>query len=178
MALKPSAVPGTITTFSPFIWADRLLGHKVLNHTRKPRVSVTPVTKTGVLLGRSRRGTAPASLVPAGMLLRGPDMSIDMRLLADSEEAAGSEESEPVAMDLGCPLGCWELVRPATTAAYAGLPAVAALWCRGNRGAQWVGCWASSGRSGQAVRARRLGLPFPVVGCNPGGTLLAPVVVA
>ena len=42
MALKPSAVPGTIISFSPFIWADRLLRHKVLNHARKPRVSVTP----------------------------------------------------------------------------------------------------------------------------------------
>ena len=105
VVLNPSAVPGTIINFSPFIWADRLLGHKVLNHARKPRVSVTPVTKTGVLLGRSPAGTAPASVVPAGMLLRGPDMSTDMRLLAASEEAAGSEESEPVAMGLGCPLG-------------------------------------------------------------------------
>ena len=39
----------------------------------------------------------------AGMLLRGPDMSTDMRLVVASEEAAGSE-SEPVAMGLGCPL--------------------------------------------------------------------------
>jgi hypothetical protein len=107
VALKPSAVPGTIINFSPFIWADRLLEHKVLNHARKPRVSVTPVTKTGVLLGRSPAGTAPAPVVPAGMLLRGPDMSTDMRLFAASEEAAGSEESEPVAVGLGCPLGCW-----------------------------------------------------------------------
>ena len=35
VALKPSAVPGTIITFSPFIWVDRRLGHKVLNHARK-----------------------------------------------------------------------------------------------------------------------------------------------
>jgi hypothetical protein len=53
VALNPSAVPGTIINFSPFIWADRLLRYKVLNHARKPRVSVTPVTKTGVFLGRS-----------------------------------------------------------------------------------------------------------------------------
>ena len=104
MALNPSAVPGTIINFSPFIWADRLLGHRVLNHAKKPHVSV----------------------VPAGMLPRGPDMSTHMRLLAASEEAAGSEESEPVAMGLGCPLGCWGLVRPATTEAHAGLASVAA----------------------------------------------------
>jgi hypothetical protein len=104
VALNPSAVPGTIINFSPFIWADRLLGHEVRNHARNLRVSVTPVTKTGVLLGRSPAGTAPASEVSAGMLLRGPDMLTDMRLLAASEEAAGSEESEPVTMGLGCPL--------------------------------------------------------------------------
>ena len=98
MALNPSAVPGTIINLSPFIWADRLLGHEVRNHARNPRVSVTPVTKTGVLLGRSPAGTTPASVVPAGMLFRDPDMSTDMRLLAALEEAAVSEESKPVAM--------------------------------------------------------------------------------
>jgi hypothetical protein len=50
VALNPSAVPGTIIKFSPYIWAVRLLGHRVFNHARKPRVSVTPITKTGVLL--------------------------------------------------------------------------------------------------------------------------------
>ena len=49
-----------------------------------------------------------------------------MCLLAASEEAAGPGESEPVAMGLGCPLGCWGLVRPATIAVYAGLLSVAA----------------------------------------------------
>jgi hypothetical protein len=101
VALNPLAVPGTIFNISHFIWADRLLGHRDLNHARKPRVSVTPVTKTGVLLGRSPPGTAQTSVVPAGMLPRGPDMSKDMRLLAASEQAAGSEESEPVAVALG-----------------------------------------------------------------------------
>jgi hypothetical protein len=52
--------PGTNINFSPFIWADRRLGHKVLNHARKPRVSVNPVTKMGVLWGSSPAGTAPA----------------------------------------------------------------------------------------------------------------------
>jgi hypothetical protein len=41
VALNPSAVPGTIINFSPFIWADRLLEHEVRNHARNPRVSVT-----------------------------------------------------------------------------------------------------------------------------------------
>jgi hypothetical protein len=39
------------------------------------------------------------------MLPKGPDMSTDMRLLAASEEAAGSEESEPVVLGFGSPLG-------------------------------------------------------------------------
>jgi hypothetical protein len=65
-------------------------------------VSVNPVTKTGVLFGRKPAGTAPALDVPVSMLSTVPDLSTDMRLLA-----AGSkfEESEPVAMCLGCPLG-------------------------------------------------------------------------
>jgi hypothetical protein len=50
-------------------------------------------------------------------------MSTDMRLVAASEEAAGSEESEPVAMGLGCPLDWRGLESPATIAAYAALPA-------------------------------------------------------
>ena len=124
MALNPSAVPGTIINFSPFIWAERLLGHRVLSHARKPSVSVTTVTKTGVLLNRSPAVTAPALVVPAGMLPIGPDMSIDMRLLAASEEAAGSEKSGPVAKGLGCPLGRRGLVLPSTIAAYVGLLAV------------------------------------------------------
>jgi hypothetical protein len=75
-------------------------------------------------MGRSPAITAPPLLVPDGLLPRGPDMSTDMRLLIALEESAGSEEAEPVAMGLCCLLGCWGLVRPATTAAYAGLPAV------------------------------------------------------
>ena len=108
MALKPSAVPGMIISFSPFIWADRLQGHKVLNHARMPRVSVSPV-------------------VPAAMQLRGPDISTDMRLLAASEEAAGSEESEPVAMGLGCPLGCWLTVRNSRTSVFSIAPEAVTL---------------------------------------------------
>ena len=62
-------------------------------------MSLTPLTKIGVLLGR-------AEVVPAGMLPRGSDMSSqDMHLMAASGEAAGSEESEPLALGLGCPIG-------------------------------------------------------------------------
>jgi hypothetical protein len=55
-------------------------------------------------------------------------MLTDMRLLAASEETAGSEESEPVAVGLDSPLGWRGLVSPATTAAYAALPTVQAGW--------------------------------------------------
>ena len=107
MALKPSAVPGTIMSLSPFIWAERLLGHSTLNHARKSRVSVTPDIKIGVLLGHSPAGTTWAEVVSAGMPPRGPDMSSqDMRLMAASGEAAGSEVSAPLALGLGSPLVC------------------------------------------------------------------------
>jgi hypothetical protein len=51
---------------------------------------------------------------------RGPDMSSrDMRLVAASDEAAGSEWSEPFAWGLCGPLGCCGSARPATNAALA-----------------------------------------------------------
>jgi hypothetical protein len=115
-------------------------------------------------------------------------MSTDMRLLAASEEAAGSEESEPVAMGLGCPLGCWELVRPATTAAYASLPSVAdccRLHC--DVGAPEVRGGSGAGRLAVGVvrptEPEDSAFLFPVVGCDhilgdDDGTLLAPVMVA
>jgi hypothetical protein len=43
-------------------------------------------------------------VVLTGMPLRGPDMSTDMRLGADSEETAGSDGSEPLAEGLSGPL--------------------------------------------------------------------------
>jgi hypothetical protein len=120
-------------------------------------------------------------VVPAGMLPRVPDMSTDMRLLAASEEAAGSEEYETVAMGLVCPLGCWGLVRAATTAAYAGLLAVAAC-CP-------LHCVFVSGGGRLAAGVVRPSEPqdlvflFPVVGSDPflgkdGVTLLAPLMEA
>jgi hypothetical protein len=117
VARKPSAVPGTIISFSPFSWAERLLGHCVLNQVRKPRVSETPETKMGVLLGRSPAGaTLSVRVVPAGMPPRGPDMSVDMRLVAAS---GGSRLGGIRALDwgLGRPPYCCGLACPAVTAA-------------------------------------------------------------
>jgi hypothetical protein len=54
----------------------------------------------GVLLGRSPTGaqvlpTWAFLVVPTGMSLIGPDMSLDMRLGAVSEEPEGSDDPRP-----------------------------------------------------------------------------------
>ena len=83
---------------------------------------------TGVLVLRSPTGTiledtwSFVEAVPAGVLLRGREMSEDMQLVAASEEAAGSDESEPLAWSSSGPLGCFETACLGTTAAYAGPP--------------------------------------------------------
>jgi hypothetical protein len=64
----------------------------------------------GVLLGRSSAGkqvlvTWAFGVVPTGMPLRGPDMSLDMRLFAVSDETAGSDGSEPMAVGMSGPRG-------------------------------------------------------------------------
>jgi hypothetical protein len=64
--------------------------------------------------------TSLSEVVPTGVPLRGPDMSCDMRLLAASEEAAQSDESDSMAVGLSVLL-CGRAARPAVTAAYAGL---------------------------------------------------------
>ena len=68
-------------------------------------MSRTPEIVMDVLLGRS-----PAVkqvlynwaliVVPSGMSLRGPDVSLDMRVLTVSEEIAGSDGSESMAVGL------------------------------------------------------------------------------
>jgi hypothetical protein len=68
-------------------------------------VSSTPVIKMGVLLVRSparRQGLAMWAevVIPTGMPLIGPDTSLDVRPGAVSEEAAGSDGSEPLAVGL------------------------------------------------------------------------------
>jgi hypothetical protein len=60
-------------------------------------VSLTPEIKIGVLLGRSPAGkqvlvTWAFGVLISGMPLIGPDMSLDTRLLAVSDETAGSHD--------------------------------------------------------------------------------------
>ena len=79
------------------------------NQARKARVSRTPEIRMDVLLGRCPAGkqvlaTCVLIVVPSGMALRGSYMSLDMRLLTVSEETAGSDGSEPMAVGLNDPL--------------------------------------------------------------------------
>ena len=81
-----------------------------LNLARKTSVSLTPETKIGVLLGLSPAGTQLLAtwalrMVPAGMPLRGADMSLDMRLFAVSVETAISDGSKYLALGLSDQLG-------------------------------------------------------------------------
>jgi len=64
----------------------------------------------GFLLGRSPAGkqvlfTWALAVVPSGFSLRGQKMSQDMRLLTFSNETAGSDWSELMAVGLSRPLG-------------------------------------------------------------------------
>ena len=109
VALKPSAVDGTTINFSPFNWAVKPLGQDARNQARKALVSLTPVIKMGVLA---------LQVVPAGVPLRGPDLSWDMRLVAVSLETADSDRFESMAEGLSVPLGRVGAADPAKTAAY------------------------------------------------------------
>ena len=146
-------------------------------------MSPTPVIKIGVLLGRSvagRQGLATwtSIVVPTGMPLRGPDMSVDMRPCAVSEETAGSDGSDPLAVGLSGPLVLCGAAGVATTAAChpalggPELPgALGGLFARGTCRCcgQWcgpiAGCWApccgfrNVARAGQL--ASSLALRFP-----------------
>ena len=80
VALKPSAVDGTTINFSPFNLAVKPLGQDARNQARNALVSPTPVIKMGVLLRRCPAvaqvvATLAFQVVPAGVPLRGPDMS-------------------------------------------------------------------------------------------------------
>ena len=64
----------------------------------------------GDLLGRSPADkqvlvTWAFGVVPSGLSLRGPDISLDMRLLTVSEETSDSDGSESMAVGLIGPLG-------------------------------------------------------------------------
>jgi len=66
--------------------------------------------KMGVLLERSPADkqvlvTWAFGVVPSGLSRRGPDMSLDMRLLTVSVETADSDRSESMAVGLSGPLG-------------------------------------------------------------------------
>ena len=80
---------------------------------------------TGVRLRRSPGATAlgfagwgEGLLAPTGMPLSGPDMSHkNTRLVSASDEAAGSDEADPLAVGLIVPLGWNEEGEWVTTAA-------------------------------------------------------------
>ena len=106
-ALNPSAVDGTTINFSPFIWAIRPPAQDARNRARNEQVSLTPEMKMDLLLGhypsgRQALATWAFEVVPSGMPLRGPDMSLDMVLLVISDETGfgwvriyGSELERP-----------------------------------------------------------------------------------
>jgi hypothetical protein len=105
VALKQSADDGTTINFSPFNWAVKPLGQDARNQARKALVSPTPVIKMGVLLRRSpAAATLALEVVPAGVPLRGLDMSWDMRLVAVSVETVDSDGFESMAEGLSVPL--------------------------------------------------------------------------
>ena len=84
-ARKPSEFDGTTISLSAFSWANRPPGKDARSHVTKLQVSLTPEIKIRGLYGRCPAGmqalaTWALLVVPAGVLLRGPDMSWDMRL--------------------------------------------------------------------------------------------------
>ena len=96
-ALNPSAVDGTTIKFSPFSWYVRPPGQDARIQARMAQASVTPVIKIGVLLGCSSAGkqafvTWACWVVPSGLSLKGPDMSLEMRLLVVSDEPSKHHE--------------------------------------------------------------------------------------
>ena len=124
MALKPSAVPGMITSLSPFIWADRLLGHSTLIHVRKSRVSVTPVTKIGVLFWSLSYGDDLGRSAASWHAAQRPG-HVFKRYAPDGCLGRGSRFGSVRTIVFGLGLPTWLLSVGATTVAYAGLTSVA-----------------------------------------------------
>jgi len=96
--------------FSLFIWAVRPPGQDARNQAKKERASPKPKIKVGFLLGHTPAGrqalaTLAFEVVPSGLSLRGPDMSLDMRLLVVSDETLDLDGSESMAVGLSDPLG-------------------------------------------------------------------------
>jgi len=76
----------------------------------KEQVSLMPEIKMGVLLGRSPAGgqalaTWAFAVVPSGVPLRGPDVSLDMGVLVVSIETPSLGGSESMAAGLSGPFG-------------------------------------------------------------------------
>jgi len=74
------------------------------------RVPRAPEIKIGVLLGRSPADkqvlvTRAFGVVPSGLSLRGPDLSLLMRLLTVSDKTADSNRFESMAVGLSDSLG-------------------------------------------------------------------------
>jgi len=109
-ALRPLAVDGTTISFSAISWAVRPPREDARNQTRKAWVSRAPEIKMGVLLGRSPADkqvlvTWAFGVVPSGLSLRGPDMSLDMPLLTVYDETVDSDGSGSMAVGLSDPHG-------------------------------------------------------------------------
>ena len=126
-ALKPLAVDDTTISFSALCWAVRPPGQDARNQTRKARVPRAPEIKMGVLLGHSPADkqvlvTWAFGVVPSGLSLRGPDMSLDMRLWTVSGETADSDGCKSMAVVLSDPLGLRGATDAAKAAAYVSPP--------------------------------------------------------
>jgi len=121
--LNPSAVDGTTINFWHFRLAVRPPEQVACNQARKVRPSPKPEIKMVVLLGCSPSGrdvlaTSAWLVVPSGLSLRGPYMSVDMRLLVISDVTLGSEWSESMSVSLSDPLDWSGATGPASTDAY------------------------------------------------------------
>ena len=108
-ALKPLAGDGKTLSYSASSWAVTPPGQDARNQARNARVSREPEIKMVVSLGRSPAGkqvlaTRALVVVPSGLSLRGPDTSLDIPLLTVSDETAGSDGSESMAVGLSGPL--------------------------------------------------------------------------
>jgi len=106
-ALKPFAFDGTTISFSALSWAVSPPGQDPRNQARKARVSRT---KMGVLLSRSPADkqvltTWAFGVVPSCFSLRGPYMSLDMRLLTVSVVTPDLDGFGSMAVGLSDPLG-------------------------------------------------------------------------
>jgi hypothetical protein len=89
---NPSAVDGTTISFSPVSWAIRPPGQDSRYQAWKEGVSRAPVINNCVLLGWSPAGnqvlaTWVCGVVPFGLSLRGPDMSLDMDYLLSRRDS-------------------------------------------------------------------------------------------